>query len=289
MRARAARTKDGLTLILPEDLVAAGNFKDSETYEIFPLRDGFFLLAAQGALQKKPSPAPQQPTGEELSLLKKLSQIRFGERIPEQVESALAEGEKRTLKSLLEKRLLYAFYGGKYSKGVYNIPDSVYPLLGAQPRGQAGQEAVPKSSPPLRESEPAAGKAMRPPGRDDLTAKNWPPRPPINTPEHLEKFGYAVVSGDFEIKSMHARLADRIKAGTILGVRAFDRKLYLATRRFFSGCEEKIRPLLDSKGKSLEQIAKSSGLSEDAAQAALVILCDSGDLIEKRKGVYSIA
>jgi len=273
MKVKAIRTAEGITLELPLEFCQKYGINSSSAYEIFHLRDGFFLITSDGMLplvakSATPSaPVAQSalPTPEELLLLRKLSQIKFQERTPALVEKSLSEQERRILQSLEKKKLIYAFFGGKYAKGVYNIPDSVYPMLSKQTL------AIPTAAP-----SPAA-KALS------------CPLPAIDTYEHFEQTGFSIVQMEGAIRMMHDKLKDRISSGDVIGVRAFDKRLYLASKRFFSGCEQKIRPHLDSKGKSVEQFAKLAGIGEDAALATLVILCDSGEAIEKKKGFYSTA
>jgi hypothetical protein len=311
MKIKSTKGKEGISLELPSQFCEQHGISESSAYDIFHLRDGFFLIAKegmlplvakegapqanawQGALRPvQQAPIPSMPSTEELTLLRKLSQIKFQDRVPSAVEKQLSQEEKRVLQSLVQKKLIFAFFGGKYSKGgVYNIPDSVYPMLNKQPA--SAQAPQPGLASPQKPAHPASQPPITPPAKhghpEPMPQKPSAALPPISTYEHFEQAGYCIVEKEGDIRMMHERLKEKISSGSAVGVRAFDKKLYAASKRFFSSCEDKIRPLLDSKGHSLEQIAKSAGLNEDAALVALVILCDSGEAIERRKGFYSIA
>ncbi len=280
MKVKAIKSAEGLSLELPLEFCQKHGITNSSAYEIFHLRDGFFLISSDGmlpiiaksALSSAPAFQSGIPTLEELLLLRKLSQIKFQERTPALVEKSLSEQERKILQSLEKKKLIYAFFGGKYAEGVYNIPDSVYPMLSKQ------SLAMPAATSTAAKA-PSAALPKAPIG----------PLPAVDTYGHFEQTGFCIVQMEGDIRMMHDKLKDRISSGVVIGVRAFDKGLYLATKRFFSGCEQKIRPHLDSKGKSIEQFAKLAGIGEDAALVTLVILCDSGEAIEKRKGFYSTA
>lgn len=116
---RRVLKKDGKCYVeLPSD------FSQHESLELFPLRSGFYLLTLP--LSKKSKP---HLTEEEKSVLRKLSRIKFEKRIPPYVEKALNPEEKQILSTLLTKGYVNLFKSKKYRYGVYNIRDSVYPLL----------------------------------------------------------------------------------------------------------------------------------------------------------------
>ena len=66
----------------------------------------------------------------EFALLKKLNSFKFEKRTPPNVNKTLTENEKRALESLIKKKIVTLYKGGKYKKtGVYSISQSIYPEL----------------------------------------------------------------------------------------------------------------------------------------------------------------
>lgn len=117
------KTQGGIELSgsLPSEISGA------DAVEIFPLRDGTYLLAVKGAIDRQRSASvPQGLSSEEKALLKKLLAIRFERRTPDEVDSVLSAKERAMLGSLLEKKAVTVFRSEKYPKGVYNVSDAIY-------------------------------------------------------------------------------------------------------------------------------------------------------------------
>jgi len=69
-------------------------------------------------------------TTEEFTVLKKLNSFKFEKRIPSNVYKTLNKDEKKSLNSLIDKKIVSVYKGGKYEKtGVYSISQSIYPEL----------------------------------------------------------------------------------------------------------------------------------------------------------------
>lgn len=56
--------------------------------------------------------------------------------------------------------------------------------------------------------------------------------------------------------------------------------------KFFSDNGRKILKVLD-KDRSINEIAKALKMDEEAVKTLLVFLAESGEVIEKRKGIYT--
>ncbi len=66
----------------------------------------------------------------EFELLKKLNSFKFENRIPSNVNKTLNKEEIEALNSLINKKIVTMYKGGKYKKtGVYSIAQSIYPKL----------------------------------------------------------------------------------------------------------------------------------------------------------------
>lgn len=102
--------------------------------ELFYLKDGIYLLSTKGKLEEavkrdEKLPLEKAYSEKELLLIKKLLNIKFENRTPEQVDKILSEEEKRILQGLEKKGKVTVFFGKKYAKvGVYNIADDAFEL-----------------------------------------------------------------------------------------------------------------------------------------------------------------
>ena len=234
--------------------------KDGDELELFPLRDGFFLVGKLPASAAKAEPISRAGehalTGPELAVLRKLSDFRFEERIPADVNKTLSPAERAILTVLIEKKSVTIYSGGKYGKtGVYNIPKEIYPLLRISPAGPEQQQRI----------------------------------PPVSSLEHLNMKGYMVIENENEAKRAVSILHEQIKLGEIIGVRAFDHKFYVATRAFFMANEGKVHKALTKEGKSVDDVAASIRLPQEAGRVLLTLMSDSGDILEKKRGLFATA
>jgi len=250
---KVRKTQGGIAL---EGSVPA-EISGSDAVEIFPLRDGAYLLAVKGAIDR--ARASLALSGEEKALLKKLLAIRFERRTPDEVAKALLAKEKPVLLALVEKKAVTVFRSEKYPNGVYNVSDAIY--------GQAREgEAA------LAGRAPAAPQASSQPARGDPLAK-----------------GYLVLENEGEARYLSNTLADRIKSGEVSGLRAFDRKYYFIKKAFASQWQPKIAASLEKDDKTAEELAKEIGLETDGCRALLLHMGEAGELLEKSKGKFALA
>lgn len=253
---KAAKTRDGLLLSgqLPQELLS------STSLGIIPLRDGSFLL----------TPRQEQPrvssllTEKEKGVVRKLLAVRFEKRLPSQVGAALSKDEKETLESLMKKNIVHIFHSERYPKeGVYSISDFAFhqarePAAQAQP---AGAQAQPQPAAPI----------------------------PISSPEHAEKFGWMVLESEQEAKNFSNAFPEKVRSGSVRGIRAFDRKYYFVTPKFVELWEKKIFSSLSRGEKSAEELAHELGLLPEGCRCLLYHLCESGDILEKSRGNFAKA
>ncbi len=256
IKIKIRKEKDALVLELPQELAGIPANSDAE---IFPLRDGFYLLSL-GALGTARQPSSQQATsslsGQELLVLDKISRVRFEQRTPSTISKLLSPEEKKSLNSLIEKNAIYLFKKGKYSEeGVYSISDLLYPR---------GQKKEAQASPP------------RPAGQG---AEKAAPSSVLGGKE------YAIIEQDSQPKFQDAQTLELIKKGEILGVKGFDKRLYVATRAFYDGNLPEFTKSLSS-AKSPDQLADELKTNPDACRVMLILLCENGEAIEKKKGMY---
>ncbi|MBI4399627.1 hypothetical protein HY570_02660 [Candidatus Micrarchaeota archaeon] len=264
------------TLVLPLNFEAYKklDLSEGEEVEFFELKPGIFIIAkktkisqivkaeVEPELQKKAEvPAESKDvkvndeiTEEGINVLKKLNEYKFELRIPEKVNKELSDNERKILTGLIRKGYVTIYKGGKYSKtGVYNIPNKIYDKF---------YELIKKRK------EPAA----------------------VLTPiESLQKLGHAVLENESVAKEISVQLEKRIRQGEILGVRGFDGKFYIVTRAHYLTNSEMIQGILRRGDKKTSEIAKSLSINETDCMALLKIMNEKGEIIEKRKDLYTLA
>ncbi len=77
-----------------------------------------------------------------------------------------------------------------------------------------------------------------------------------------------------------------IKKGELIGVKDFDGKNYVASKKFFDfACKKVLRM---NSSFTLENAAKELNISIDGLKVALMILKEKGEVIEKKKNLFSL-
>lgn len=253
---RVLRKQDKAYIELPSGMANA------DEVELFSLRDGYYLLSVPLGTQAEQGRGPISE--QERLVLKKLLSIRFEKRVPAYVSKALAPPELETLRELERRGLVNVFRGSKYQDGVYNIKDSIYPMLS----GQAQRADAPTSE--AANSKPNAG---RPSSYSDSYSL-------------LSSRGFLIVMDKNEARSLSERLNSEMKSGAVLGVKGFDGKFYIVTRSYFNSAVAAISPILkdDMDGPSIASAAK---LDSEGCLAVLRLMAENGEIIEKKRGVFA--
>ncbi|MEM2137465.1 MAG: hypothetical protein QW568_00055 [Candidatus Anstonellaceae archaeon] len=280
MELKVARTRDGIALSgsLPSELAEAASV------ELFYLRDGIYLLSKKGAVDDAAKGAKSEARRSEgafsegeKSLVRKLLTIRFERRTPAEVSKALSKDEKATLDSLMKKNAVQVFHGGKYAKeGVYNISDAAFNAV-REPHAEALQASGTKAA-------GAAPASLQQAKNDPVPASL-----PISSPMHLERFGWMVLDTDADARNFANSYPDKIKSGMVRGVRAFDRRFYFVSKGFVEAWEKEVQLALGKGEKTDSEIASEIGLAEGGCRALLYHLCESGEVMEKKKGKFARA
>ena len=110
-----------------------------------------------------------------------------------------------------------------------------------------------------------------------------------NAYKDLRRNGYAILFNQNDAMLMSKDASDDIKSGRVLGTRGFDGKYYVCTRFFFRANAVRAKQALKNGPLTLDRICQQTKLDQVAVQAVLNLLLDNGELIETRKGEYSIA
>ena len=279
MDLKVRKTKDGAELLgsVPPEIANAASL------EIFPLRDGIYLLSIKGAIGgQKAAGHLSEP---ELALVKKLLAIKFEKRTPSDVDRTLSSQEKATLASLMEKKVVNIFRSGKYENGVYNVSDTVFgQTRDAMPTHASGAEAgsgahfaapsatgTGAAAPQASKGAPAAAGRAAPPQHDPLSR------------------GWLVLDNEGDARALSSAVAERIKAGEAAGLRSFDRKYYFIRKDFATAHQPKIMSALERGDKTADELSRVLGLPSEACLAILLHMAEEGELLEKNKGKFALA
>jgi predicted DNA-binding protein (UPF0251 family) len=183
-------------------------------------------------------------------VLKKLLSIRFDRRTPANVEKELTEAERFILKGLEKKGMVNVFKGRKYPDGVYNIKDNVYPTL-------RGNEA-PKQE--AAEAQP-------------------------DTPSLLNR-GFLTLKDKGEALRLSQKFSAEMKKGDVIGVKGFDGRFYVVTREYLEKSEKAVSSIL-KEGMDIESIAQAAKMDAEGCSAVMRLMAEKGDVLEKKKGIFS--
>ncbi len=104
----------------------------------------------------------------------------------------------------------------------------------------------------------------------------------------IEKEGFAVIENELEAKRVSQLLESEIKAGKVMGVRGFDKKFYVVSSALHGALSEKISKALSQKNMALPEIVSETKANESAATAVLQVMREDGEVIEKKRGIYSL-
>jgi len=253
-RVRVLRRQEKGYIELPPEVASEGEL------ELFPLRDGYYLLS-------RPLPGAKEadggPLGDaERAVLKKLLSIRFENRTPEHVAKALPEADLAVLRSLEAKGLVNVFRGNKYKEGVYNISDSTYNLVYPRQAGAGRQEG--RQAGNERAAHPSVSGTMG----------------------ELHSRGFIIVQDKREAMALSELLGPKMKSGEILGVKGFDGKFYIVTKDYFSRAQEAVSSALKDD-MDAPSIASATKLDSEGCVAVLRLMAEAGEIIEKKRGVFA--
>lgn len=105
----------------------------------------------------------------------------------------------------------------------------------------------------------------------------------------LESKGYLVLSNNIEAAALSTLLEESIRQGHVLGTRSFNRRFYVGLRVFIAKNSSKILKTISNESLSVSQISKQTGIDEDGIRTILYLMAESGDVVEVRRDVFSIA
>lgn len=265
-----------LAIIIPEELVKKLDLRPETPIRIYEITAGTIAIEKVKLL-----PLSQA----DINILNKLLQIKFEERTPDVVRKTFSQEELKLLDELVKKHLVNIYYGGKYLKtGVYQVPNLVYRQLlekrqeEAQPKEEAKQEGQVVQ---LKEQEKQKKESREKKEQKEMKKEEDPIK-------RLNKNGYLVLQSEADAREISKLLEDKIQKNQVTGIRGFDKKYYLVKNSFVLKFQSKIKSALKSGPKQADKIAEALGIDEEAAIALLTVLREEGEIIEKRKGTFSL-
>ena len=256
MKIRILKRNEKAYIELPSEMVG------QEELELFQLKEGYYLLSMPLGQQSRAPPQAKSGLGDhEKLVLKKLLSIRFEKRTPAFVSKELSAQELEVLKELEKKGLVNVFRGDKYKDGVYNIRDSIYPILSG--KEEAKGSVQPKTTAPSQTGQPYS---------DSFSL--------------LNSRGYMIIQDKNEARMLSERLNSDMKSGAVVGVKGFDGKFYIVTRGYFTKAQETIGSVL-KEDMDAPSIANAAKLEPDGCLAVLRLMAEAGEIIEKKRGIFA--
>ncbi len=201
---------------------------------------------------------------DERELLVKISELEFGDRTREHLIESLGISEEM-IKRLVDHGYLRAV--DRDGVSVFVIPKPVYVYL----------RSLRKDERPSSTVSPKFSKASSPKVNNKALV------------DKLNKEGYLVLSNEAEARALTPLLKEQVSAGEVLGVRGFDLKYYVFTRKFYSSAHNKIVGFLESVGSAtLERVAEGVSLPPEVCKGVLSMLLEKGDVYESKDGAYKL-
>ena len=266
------RGKVSAALIVPREVLDELAVKSGD--EVVFVRDGarFFITKRVSAAAWRNAP---MLTEAELKLLMKLDEMRYNERTKEAVNKRLNDDERRILQRLLNRKYVSLFKKGEEGEGVYSISGEVYSRFMFGRRGQDAASII---------ADVMAGNAAGQQGQEHTGGRGQE-----QYMHALETNGYLVLDNRDDATKMSIALEDSIKAGRVIGTRAFNKRYYVAMKSFIERYASKLLKQIEKRGVTAPELAVSMGINVDAVRTILYILAEQGEVSELKKDVFRAA
>ncbi|MEK6982021.1 MAG: hypothetical protein AABX38_03770 [Candidatus Micrarchaeota archaeon] len=285
MKIQVTRKENKGYIELPDELASLIDV------ELFKLKEGYYLLSP--VLGNKSIEitnetsyvklVEQQKTTEigqaEETLLRKILSIKFENRTPKGVEQFIGENERNTLKILIEKNYINVFKSKKYPDGVYNVQDSVYSLL--QKAQERKTDTIQTPEPRILEDK-FIQKQTTKQEEQKSTSKSVEQNEKTTPPHTVD---VKIIEGERDAIQFSDIYRKQFKAGDLIGIKGFDGKFYVVNKFVYIRYMPLIKSIIEQP-TSTDAISKTLNISLDLAKAMLIVMCEKGEAMEKKKGVY---
>ena len=252
--------KDGKYYIeLPEEL--------GSQIELFKLKDGYYLLSKRlgettksEAKTEKPELTMEKQTeinNNEKEVIRGLLSVKFEDRTPPKIDKNLNQKEKRILEGLIEKKIVTVYKSKKYPNGVYNIAERAFTIV--------------KKASPNEKSQKTNGF--------------------VDFEVQLKNNGYIVLTDNKQAYAFSQKMKDQ--KSNILAIKGFDQKFYAVTKSYYEKIGELMKKALKEEemkgGAGITELSKKCGVETEAVSVVLRFLGEEGEVIERKKGIFSLA
>ena len=132
--------------------------------------------------------------------------------------------------------------------------------------------------------------AIQPPKLAQVTKSFIPASqlPKTNYRQALLAKGFLVLENEDQAKGASIEMEKDIKTGEVRGVRSFDKKFYLSTKQFLETNGPNLEKILAKQDANASDVAKEAKLTTEATLTVLYLLKEEGELIEKKRGFFSL-
>ncbi len=260
MQTRIIKKEDKCYIELPAEFLTA------EHVEVFKLKEGYYLVTSQlgnaTKSQEDRSVSSNYLSQQEKLLLKKMLGVRFEKRTPVGVGELLGESENKVLKQLMQRGIVTVYKSTKYPDGVYNIVDSAYAALKEHSTSGQVQKDDGKKTPETRNSDYTGYVA-------------------------LNTAGYMIIDDSKQAFAFSEAMKRLGKANEIVGIKGFDNKFYVATKKYIIKVSTMIKEHMkdDIDVSTLSQTCK---VEADGCRTVLKIMAEQGEAVEKRRDVFGL-
>ncbi len=286
------KIKDKFAIYIPFEVIKSLGIKEGD--EIDFINNGNYFTFVKRTAQKPTTSksAIPQVSQKEVSVLMKLDTLRYSSRTKEKVNSILNDEERKILQELQKKKFVTSFKKPGEQDFKYGIAKSVYDnyLFGKrtkeiilQMQANQAQSIQPVQVPKIKVQEQQQQVQVQ---------KKWEKRLMSESDSYvglLESKGYIVLPSEIEASAASSSLEESIRRGMVVGVRAFNKRFYIATKTFITQSMPKISKALGEKAMSVPDMAKETGIDPDGVRAILYIMADNGDVTEVRRDVFKVA
>ena len=236
----------------------------------------------------------------EMNVIKKLLGYKFEERTKKLIDEKFTPAQKKILRDLIKRRVIVAYKSEKYKEEVYSVPKKIYEILvnfgivKKEKREETREEKIKGEVKEIKEEkrEKEKGKELEKKEKEKEKEKvKESEKSPI---DFLFENGYLVLESEQEANEVSEIIKRKIKEKKISstefkGIKGFDKRYYIIKRSLFSKYAPKVLETLKEGEKKFEDIQKITKIEKDLLASIIAILNEEGEVIEKRKKVFSIA
>ncbi|MGC8662424.1 MAG: AbrB/MazE/SpoVT family DNA-binding domain-containing protein [Candidatus Micrarchaeia archaeon] len=277
------KQKNGKYVIyLPYEVVNALNLKENDELDFFKFGNNSFIMAKKediatllsrgnsANVQGQSINSAEGLSNKELDVLKKLDTLRYNMRSKQNVDKMLNNEERMVLNGLINKNIVKLFSKENGKPELYSISKEVYDKFLMRNKAAKSVDKQENSiNYTIQDMHKAEGYGLE-----------------HESIKRLEEKGYIVVQTEAEAASISLALEESIRQGSVIGIRAFNKKFYIMLRPFFEKYSSKIIKMLEGGEAKVDDIANRIGIDSDATRGILYLLAENGDVSEKKRDLF---